>query len=48
MIAVPYALQFTGKVDPTALVGLFLALLTVALLVVVIRPLRVAEGEADR
>ena len=48
MIAVPYALQFTGNVDPTALVALILALLTVALLVVVIRALRVAQREADR
>src|ERR1700759_5453966 len=48
MIAVPYALQFTGNVDPTALVALVLALLTVAMLGVVIRALHVAEREVDR
>ncbi|MGZ4287634.1 MAG: hypothetical protein ACXVW5_25975 [Solirubrobacteraceae bacterium] len=48
MIAVPYGLQLTGNVDPTALVTLILALLTVALLVVVIRALHLAQREVDR
>lgn len=48
MIAVPFALQFTGNVDPAALVTLVLALVTVALLVVVIRALHLAQREVDR
>ncbi|MGZ4215894.1 MAG: hypothetical protein ACXVS6_09375 [Solirubrobacteraceae bacterium] len=44
----PYGLQLTGNVDPTALVTLILALLTVALLVVVIRALHLAQREVDR
>jgi hypothetical protein len=48
MIAVPFALQLTGNVDPAALVTFILALLTVALLVVVIRALHLAQREVDR
>ncbi|MGZ4188177.1 MAG: hypothetical protein ACXVEW_12505 [Solirubrobacteraceae bacterium] len=48
MIAVPFALQFTGSVDPAALVTLVLAVVTVALLVVVIRALHLAHREVDR
>jgi hypothetical protein len=48
MIAGPFALQFTGNVDPAALVTLILAAVTVALLVVVIRALHLAQREVDR
>jgi hypothetical protein len=48
MIAVPFALEFTGTVDPTALVALILALLTLVALVVVIRALRSGQREIDR
>ena len=48
MIAVPFALQLTGNVDPTSLVALILALLTLALLVVVVRALYLAQREIDR
>jgi hypothetical protein len=48
MIAVPFALQLTGNVDPTALVTFILALLTLALLIAVTRALRLAQHEVDR
>jgi hypothetical protein len=48
MLAVPFALQLTGNVDPTALVTFILALLTLAMLVVVIRALHLAQREIER
>jgi hypothetical protein len=48
MFAVPYALQFSGDVDPTAVVACVLALLTLALLVVVVRALHLTQQEVDR